>query len=78
MAERPRRMRADLRRSGTSIQDNSVVHVSVDIPTVIVKGRHRRHGRFSRVRPRDECSIGMGAIVLDCAVVGTQLWAARL
>ncbi len=57
--------------SGTSIQDNSVVHVSVDIPTVIGKDVTVGHGAILHACVlEDECLIGMGAIVLDCAVVG--------
>ncbi len=64
-------LRADLRRLGHLIQDNSVVHVSVDIPTVIGKDVTVGHGAILHACVlEDECLIGMGAIVLDCAVVG--------
>jgi carbonic anhydrase/acetyltransferase-like protein (isoleucine patch superfamily) len=57
--------------SGTSIQDNSVVHVSVDVPTLIGKDVTIGHGAILHgCTIEDGCLIGMGAIVLDGAVVG--------
>jgi carbonic anhydrase/acetyltransferase-like protein (isoleucine patch superfamily) len=57
--------------SGTSIQDNSVVHVSVDLPTIIGDDVTVGHGAILHsCTLEDGCLIGMGAIVLDEAVVG--------
>ena len=54
-----------------SIQDNSVVHVDTDVPTVI--GDHVTVGHSAIVHGtliEDNCMIGMGAILLNGSRVG--------
>ncbi len=56
----------------TSIQDNSVIHVTGDLAGTVVGDRctvgHRVILHACTVE--DDCLIGMGAIVLDGAVIG--------
>ena len=55
----------------TNIQDNSVVHVSNDYPTVI--GDYVTVGHNAVVHActvEDHCLIGMGSVILDGAVIG--------
>ena len=54
----------------TNIQDNSVVHVDFDTPTVIGAKVTVGHGAILHgCTIEDECLIGMGATVLNGAVV---------
>lgn len=57
----------------SNIQDNAVVHLADDFPCLI--GRWVTVGHSAIVHAcmvEDECLIGMGATVLDGAVVGAQ------
>lgn len=57
--------------NGTNIQDHSVVHLSADHETII--GNHVTIGHSSIIhgcRIEDEVLIGMGACILDGAVIG--------
>jgi gamma-carbonic anhydrase len=57
----------------SNIQDNAVVHLADDYPCLI--GRHVTVGHSAIVHActvEDECLIGMGATVLDGAVIGSQ------
>lgn len=57
----------------SNIQDNAVVHLADDYPCLI--GRHVTIGHSAIVHActvEDECLIGMGATVLDGAVIGAQ------
>jgi carbonic anhydrase/acetyltransferase-like protein (isoleucine patch superfamily) len=57
----------------SNIQDNAVVHLADDYPCLI--GRYVTVGHSAIVHActvEDECLIGMGATVLDGAVIGTQ------
>ncbi|MCL2496514.1 MAG: gamma carbonic anhydrase family protein [Clostridiales bacterium] len=54
-----------------SIQDNSMVHVDIGIPTVI--GNHVTVGHAAIIHAaviEDNCLIGMGAVLLDEARIG--------
>lgn len=55
----------------TNVQDNSVIHVSSDYPTII--GDYVTVGHNAVVHAcevGDHCLIGMGSVVLDGAVIG--------
>ena len=57
----------------TNIQDNAVVHLADDYPCLI--GRYVTVGHSAIVHActvEDECLIGMGATVLDGAIIGAQ------
>jgi len=55
----------------SNIQDNCVVHVIKDIPTVIGDHVSLGHGVIIHAATiEDNCLIGMGAVVLDQAVIG--------
>src|SRR6476469_9595830 len=57
----------------SNIQDNAVVHLADDYPCLI--GRHVTVGHSAIVHActvEDECLIGMGATILDGAVIGAQ------
>ncbi|SDF64047.1 gamma carbonic anhydrase family protein [Sporolituus thermophilus] len=55
----------------TNIQDNSVVHVADDCPTIIGDYVTVGHGCIIHgATIEDHCLIGMGAIVLNKAVIG--------
>ena len=57
----------------SNIQDNSVVHLADDFPCII--GRYVTVGHSAIVHActiEDECLIGMGATVLDGAIIGAQ------
>lgn len=57
----------------TNIQDGAVVHCSAGAPTVIGSGVTVGHGAILHsCTVGDETLIGMGAIVLDGAVVGSH------
>jgi gamma-carbonic anhydrase len=70
-------LRGDINRivvgEGSNIQDNAVVHLADDYPAII--GRYVTVGHSAIVHActvEDECLIGMGATVLDGAIVGAQ------
>jgi len=68
-------MRADIAPirigAGSNIQDNSVCHVSTDVPLIVGDGVTVGHGAIIHsCTIEDNCLIGMGAIVLDKAVIG--------
>jgi carbonic anhydrase/acetyltransferase-like protein (isoleucine patch superfamily) len=55
----------------TNIQDNSVIHVSGDAPTIIGDYVTVGHGAIIHGSTiGDGCLIGMGSIILDKAVIG--------
>jgi len=57
----------------SNIQDNAVVHLADDFPCIL--GRWVTVGHSAIVHActvEDECLIGMGATILDGAVIGTQ------
>jgi carbonic anhydrase/acetyltransferase-like protein (isoleucine patch superfamily) len=57
----------------SNIQDNAVVHLADDFPCLI--GRYVTVGHSAIVHActvEDECLIGMGATILDGAIVGAQ------
>ncbi len=57
----------------TNIQDNAVLHLADDLPCIV--GDYVTIGHSAVVHActvRDECLIGMGAVVLDGAVIGRQ------
>lgn len=59
--------------AGTNIQDNAVVHVSVDRPVEIGEGVTVGHGAILHgCTIGDNSLVGMGAIVLDGAEVGAN------
>lgn len=70
-------LRADIQKivigSGTNIQDGTIIHLASDIGTTVgnyVSVGHRAMLHACEVE--DECLIGMGAIVMDGARVGTR------
>jgi carbonic anhydrase/acetyltransferase-like protein (isoleucine patch superfamily) len=57
----------------SNIQDNAVVHLADDFPCIL--GRWVTVGHSAIVHActvEDECLIGMGATILDGAIIGTQ------
>lgn len=55
----------------SNVQDNAVIHVNSGMPTVIGSGVTIAHGAIIHACTiEDNCLIGMGAIVLDEAVIG--------
>lgn len=59
---------------GTNIQDNCVIHVSYDAPTLV--GKHVTVGHSALLHGctiHDYVIIGMGAIVLDKAVIHSNV-----
>jgi carbonic anhydrase/acetyltransferase-like protein (isoleucine patch superfamily) len=59
--------------SDCSIQDNVVVHCSAENPTIIGRGVTVAHSAVIHAcRIREECLIGVGAIIFDGATVGTH------
>jgi carbonic anhydrase/acetyltransferase-like protein (isoleucine patch superfamily) len=57
----------------TNIQDNAVVHVAHDLPADIGAGVTIGHSAIIHAcRIEDDCLIGMGAIILDGAVIGKE------
>ena len=57
----------------SNIQDNSVVHLADDFPCII--GKYVTVGHSAIVHActvEDECLIGMGATILDGAIIGAQ------
>lgn len=55
----------------TNIQDNAVVHIEYDYPTIIGNGVTIGHGAIIHgCTINDNCLIGMGAIILNGAVIG--------
>ena len=70
-------LRADIQKitigKGSNLQDGTIVHLASDIGTVVgdyVSVGHRVLLHACEVE--DECLIGMGAIVMDGAKVGTR------
>lgn len=70
-------LRGDINRivigRGSNIQDNSVVHLSEELPCLV--GDYVTVGHsvvLHACAVEDECLIGMGAVVLDGAVIGAQ------
>src|SRR5690349_10217956 len=57
----------------TNIQDNAVLHLADDFPCIV--GNYVTIGHSAIVHActvEDECLIGMGATILDGAVIGAQ------
>jgi carbonic anhydrase/acetyltransferase-like protein (isoleucine patch superfamily) len=57
----------------SNIQDNAVLHLADDFPCIL--GRHVTVGHSAIVHActvEDECLIGMGATILDGALIGAQ------
>lgn len=55
----------------TNIQDNSVVHVADDYPTIIGDYVTVGHGAIIHgCKIEDHCLIGMGAILMDGSIIG--------
>jgi gamma-carbonic anhydrase len=57
----------------SNIQDNAVVHLADDFPCII--GKYVTVGHSAIVHActvEDECLIGMGATILDGAIIGAQ------
>ncbi|MCS7233971.1 MAG: gamma carbonic anhydrase family protein [Synergistetes bacterium] len=55
----------------SNVQDNVVIHVDKDIPTIIGKGVTIGHGAIIHAcRIDDFTLVGMGAILLDNCVIG--------
>ena len=70
-------LRGDLNRiiigSGTNIQDNAVVHLADEFPTIL--GDFVTVGHSAIIHActvGNECLIGMGCTILDGAVIGNQ------
>jgi carbonic anhydrase/acetyltransferase-like protein (isoleucine patch superfamily) len=70
-------VRGDINRivigEGTNIQDNAVVHLADDYPALL--GNYVTVGHSAIVHActvEDEVLIGMGAVILDGAVIGAQ------
>ena len=58
---------------GTNIQDNAVVHVNTDMPTIIGANVTVGHGAIIHAcTVGDGCLIGMGSIILDEAIIGEE------
>ena len=58
---------------GTNIQDNAVVHVNTDMPTIIGANVTVGHGAIIHAcTVGNGCLIGMGAIILDEAIIGEE------
>ncbi|MEI8216336.1 MAG: gamma carbonic anhydrase family protein [Eubacteriales bacterium] len=56
---------------GTNIQDNSVVHVSKDVPTTIGNNVTIAHGSVIHAcTVGDNCLIGIKSVILDHAEIG--------
>lgn len=56
---------------GTNIQDNAVLHTDAGIETIIGNNCSIGHGAIVHgCRIEDNCLIGMGAIVLNGAIIG--------
>jgi len=57
----------------TNVQDNAVLHLADDFPCLV--GNYVTIGHSAIVHAceiQDECLVGMGAVILDGAVVGEQ------
>jgi carbonic anhydrase/acetyltransferase-like protein (isoleucine patch superfamily) len=63
----------------TSIQDNVVIHVSAEGPTLVGDGVTVGHGAaFESCEIRDRALIGMNAVLLHHAVIGEESLVAAL
>ena len=57
----------------SNVQDNSVLHLADDFPCVLGNWVTVGHGAIIHAcRVGDECLVGMGAVILDGAVIGRQ------
>lgn len=57
--------------NNTNVQDNAVIHVDTDYPTVIGQGVTIGHGAIVHgCRVDDNSLIGMGAIIMNGATIG--------
>lgn len=57
--------------SGSNLQDNVTVHCDIGVPTVVGNGVSVGHGAILHgCTVEDDCLIGMGATVLNRAVIG--------
>ena len=70
-------LRGDINRievgKGSNIQDNAVVHLADDFPCLIGDFVTVGHSAILHAcTVEDECLIGMGATILDGAVIGAQ------
>jgi len=70
-------LRGDINRIAvghhTNIQDNAVLHLADDYPCVVGNWVTVGHGAIVHAcTVRDECLVGMGAVILDGAVIGKQ------
>ena len=70
-------LRGDINRivigSATNLQDNAVVHLADDLPCVL--GDYVTVGHSAIVHAcsvKDEVLVGMGSVILDGAIVGSQ------
>lgn len=58
---------------GSNVQDNAVIHLADDYPCIIGKNVTIGHSAIIHAcEIEDECLIGMGATILDGAVIGRQ------
>jgi len=58
--------------AGSNLQDNVTVHCDPDTPTIIGSGVSVGHGAILHgCIVEDDCLVGMGATVLNRAVIGT-------
>jgi carbonic anhydrase/acetyltransferase-like protein (isoleucine patch superfamily) len=58
---------------GTNVQDNAVIHVDHDVPTQVGRRVTIGHGAIVHsATVEDHVLIGMGAIILGGAVIGTH------
>jgi carbonic anhydrase/acetyltransferase-like protein (isoleucine patch superfamily) len=70
-------LRADINEirvgEGTNLQDNAVVHLAYDLGVHIGAWCTIGHGAIVHAcRIEDECLVGMGATILDGAVIGAR------
>lgn len=55
---------------GTNVQDNTVIHTNEGLPTILGKGISVGHSVILHgCKVKDDCIIGMGAILLDGVTV---------
>ena len=59
----------------TSVQDNAVLHVTEELPTIVGRGCTIGHlAHLEGCTVEDEALIGTGSIVLHEAVIGANMW----